>query len=250
MIFARDEGEGEPLLLIHGLGAQSGVFNPLFARRGARRLIAIDLPRTAKSGHWATSTPAAIAEALLPFLSSRKAERFSVFGHSFGGLVAMQLAAVAPTRVTKLTVASAPAFGVPPALKLLLSSKLADVGMRAFSMIPVWRPALSAYLKVIWGSATPSAELLALYEEVLRTPGFNEGFLEAARGIAEFRLPADALKPLAIEKRLLWGEHDPLVPAWEGEKLARAIGAELKVFDDVGHAVPEERPDLLAAELL
>ena len=60
----------------------------------------------------------------------------------------------------------------------------------------------------------------------------------------------EALKHLPLEKRLLWGEHDPLVPAWEGEKLARAIGAELKVFDDVGHAVPEERPDLLAAELL
>lgn len=249
MIFARDEGEGEPLLLIHGLGAQSGIFNPLFARRGERRLIAVDLPRTAKSGHWAASTPADIAEALLPFLSSRNAERFQVFGHSFGGLVAMQLATLAPTRVTKLTVASSPAFGLPAELKLVLSSKLADAGMRAFSMFPVWRPALSAYLKLIWGSATPSDELLELYEEVLRTPGFNEGFLEAARGIADFRLPVDALKVLPIAKRALWGENDPLVPAWQGEKLALAIGADLKVFNDVGHAVPEERPELLAAEL-
>lgn len=250
MIYARDEGEGEPLLLIHGLGAQSGVFNPLFARRGTRRLVAIDLPRTAKSGPWAASTPAAIVDALLPFLASRGGERFSVFGHSFGGLVALQLAAIAPTRVTRLTVASAPAFGLPSELKLLLSSKLADVGMRAFSMIPVWRPALSAYLKIIWGSATPSPELLELYEEVLRTPGFNEGFLEAARAIADFRLPVEALAALPVPKRALWGENDPLVPAWQGEKLARAIGAELQVFHDVGHAVPEERPDLLATELL
>ena len=114
----------------------------------------------------------------------------------------------------------------------------------------MWRPALSAYLKLIWGSATPSPELLELYKEVLRTPGFTEGFLEAARGIADFRLPVESLKVLPIMKRALWGENDPLVPPWQGEKLALAIGAELKVFDDVGHAVPEERPDLLVAELL
>lgn len=250
MIYARDEGQGEPLVLVHGLGAQSGVFNPLFAQRGGKRLIAIDLPRTAKSGHWAASTPDAIGAELLEHLSARGVERFELFGHSFGGLVSLQLAALAPARVSRLTVASAPAFGLPGELKLLLSSKLADVGMRAFSKLPVWRPALIAYLKTIWGAAKPSVEQLELYEEVLRTPGFSAGFLEATRAISDFRLPVAALRALPVRKLALWGEKDPLVPAWEGEKLSLAIGAELKVLPDVGHAVPEEVPALLAREIL
>lgn len=250
MIYARDEGEGEPLVLVHGLGAQSGVFNPLFARRGDKRLIAIDLPRTAKSGHWAASTPSAIATELLKFLSVRGAPRFELFGHSFGGLVSLQIAATAPERITRLTVASTPAFGLPAELKLLLSSPLADVGMKLFSKLPVSRTAMVTYLKAIWGSAKPSPELLDMYEEVMRTPGFNEGFLEAARAIGEFMLPVDALKSLPVRKLALWGERDPLVPSWQGERLSRAIGADLKIFNDVGHAVPEEAPELLAAEIL
>ncbi len=250
MIYARDEGEGEPLVLVHGLGAQSGVFNPLFARRGNKRLIAIDLPRTAKSGHWAASTPSAIATELLKFLSVRGAERFEIFGHSFGGLVALQTASMAPERIKRLTIASAPAFGLPSELKLLLSSPIADFGMQLFSKLPISRGAMVTYLKMIWGSAKPSPELLDMYEEVMRTPGFNEGFLEAARAIGDFVLPVDALKALRVRKLALWGEKDPLVPPWQGERLSTATGIELKIFNDVGHAVPEEAPELLAAEIL
>jgi pimeloyl-ACP methyl ester carboxylesterase len=250
MIYARDEGEGEALVLVHGLGAQSGVFNPLFARRGNKRLIAIDLPRTAKSDHWAASTPSAIATELLKFLSVRGAQRFEIFGHSFGGLVSLQTAAMAPERISRLTVASAPAFGLPTELKLLLSSPIADVGMKLFSKLPVSRTVMVTYLKAIWGAATPSPELLDIYEEVMRTPGFNDGFLEAARAIGNFVLPVDALKALPVRKLALWGERDPLVPPWQGERLSSSIGAELKILNDVGHAVPEEVPALLAAEIL
>lgn len=242
----RDEGEGTPILLLHGLGASARVFDPLFAKRTTRRLISVDLPRTARSGHWASSTPEHIATALLTFLDQRKVKTFEIFGHSFGGLVALQLTVTAPTRIKKLTVASTPAHGLPPELKLLLANPLADMTMGWFGRMPVWKPALKAYLQMIWGpSARLSDEHLNLYEEALGAPGFSEGMLEALRAVAGYRMPLAQLLAAKIEKRVLWGEKDRLVSVVQGEQLALAIGAKLTVLRDIGHCLPEEAPESL-----
>lgn len=242
----RDEGDGTPLVLLHGLGASGRVFDPLFERRGKRRLISLDLPRTARSGHWASSTPEHISAALLEFLGKRKVTSFELFGHSFGGIVALHLAAIMPARVQRLTVASTPAVGLPPELKLLLANPLADMTMGWFGRMPLWRPGLKAYLQMIWG---PSAQLseahLSLYEEALGAPGFSEGMLEALRSMAAFKAPLAPLMAAKFEKRVLWGEKDRLVTVVQGEQLALAIGGKLTVLNDVGHCLPEEAPDAL-----
>lgn len=241
-LFFRDEGEGEPVLLIHGLGAQSRVFEPVFAQRGTRRLIAVDLPRTGRSGKWASSTPEKIASALLPFLETRGVKRFGVFGHSFGGLVALELAARVPQRLTALTVAAAPALGVPSEFKLLLSNPVADVTMKWFGTLPTWRPLLKAYLDLIWGEQEPSNEMMAIYEEATQSKGFYDGMLEALRAVGTFKLEHQVLKDLPVRKRVIWGEKDRLVSVVQGEQLARALGVDFEVLNGVGHCVPEESP--------
>ncbi len=246
----RDEGEGRPLVLLHGLGASSRVFDPLFSRMKGRRLISLDFPRTARSGRWSASTPPELTGELLKFLESRHVTSFELFGHSFGGLVALQLASVVPQRVTRLTVASAPAMGVPPQFKLLLANPLADLSMGWFGKLPVWRPALRAYLSMIWGDSSQLTDAqLALYEEAVTAPGFSEGMLEALRAVGNFQLPVAALRNAPFEKQLLWGEKDRLVHPVQGEQLASAIGGKLSVWRDIGHCLPEESPEGLLAAL-
>ena len=234
------------MVLLHGLGASGRVFDPLYDRRGDRRLISVDLPRTARSGHWASSTPEHIGAALLAFLDSRQVDRFGLFGHSFGGLVALHVAANAPDRILKLTVASTPALGLPAELKLLLANPLADLAMGWFGRMPVWRPALRQYLQMIWGdSAKADDGHLSLYEEALSAPGFSEGMLEALRSVSNFRTPVVPLAQATFEKHVVWGEKDRLISAVQGEQLARSIKAQLTVLVGVGHCVPEEQPDAL-----
>lgn len=242
-LFFRDEGEGEPMLLIHGLGAQSRVFDPVFARRGYKRLIAVDLPRTARSGKWSSSTPEKVASALLPFLETRGVKKFSVFGHSFGGLVALELATRVPQRLTALNIASAPAVGLPSEFKLLLANPIADWTMSWMGSMPTWRPMLKAYLQLIWGEKKPSSEMLGIYEEATQSKGFYEGMLEALRAVGNFKLEHHVLRDLKIPKRVIWGEKDRLVPVMQGEQLAIAIGVGLEALNGVGHCVPEEAPD-------
>jgi pimeloyl-ACP methyl ester carboxylesterase len=245
-MYFRDEGEGTPIVLLHGLGASGRVFDALFEKRGDRRLITVDLPRTARSGHWASSTPEHLSTALLEWLDGRKVGRFELFGHSFGGCVALQLAATAPSRVERLTVASTPALGVPSELKLLLHAPATDFAFGFFNTFPVWKPALKAYLQLIWGPRSSLSDThLDLYAEALRAPGFRDGMLEALRAVSTFKMPVEQLKRATFPKHVIWGEKDPLVNVVQGEQLARAIGGSLVVLPAIGHCLPEEAPDQL-----
>lgn len=244
------EGEGEAVVLLHGLGASSRVFDAQFVARRGRRLLAVDLPRTGRSGHWAASTPAALAEALVRALDARRVPRFGLFGHSFGGLVALELAARFPERVAHLTVASAPALGVPAELRLLLANPLTELTLGWLGRLPVWRPALQGYLQLIWGSTTAvGAQHVDLYAEAVQAPGFSEGMVEALRAVAAFRVPGEALARSPFPRAVLWGELDRLVPVVQGEQLARAIGARFEVLAGVGHCLPEEHPEAVRAAI-
>ncbi len=246
----RDEGQGEVTVLLHGLGASSRVYDPTFAARTTGRLIAIDLPRTGRSRHYARSEPGEVAKAVLQALAQRQIRRFQLFGHSFGGLVALTLADQVPAQISRLVVASAPALGIPQEFSALLEHPVAEWSTKVFQRLPVMRPALQTYLSMIRGARTPpTAEQLRLYEEALAADGFGQGMLEALRAIARFRLDAAALKATTFPKLVVWGEKDPLVSVIQGERLAQAIGATLTVLPDVGHCVPEEHPAAVSAAI-
>ena len=90
-LHVRRGGDGPALLLLHGLGADAGVWDPLLPHVGEHwRWAAVDLP-----GHGASAAlsrysfgalPAAVAPAVDPD------EPLVVLGHSLGGVVALALA--------------------------------------------------------------------------------------------------------------------------------------------------------------
>lgn len=248
-VHIRDEGDGVPVLLVHGLGASSRVFDVVFARRPEGvRLVTFDLPRTARSGHWAPSRPEAIADRLVEFLWARGLSRVHLFGHSFGALVCLSLAERHGAVPMSLTLASAPVLGLPAELRLLLSSPWTDITCAFWGVTPVARPLLHAYLAFIWGRPdTLHGQDLLVYEDAQTAEGFGDGVLEALRAIGDFRFEAEIPRRASYAKRLVWGDRDPLVPVGTALKLAEAIGAELEVLPAVGHCLPDERPDVVQA---
>jgi pimeloyl-ACP methyl ester carboxylesterase len=250
-VFVRDEGSGQALVLIHGLGASSRVFDPLFERAGAGcRVIAVDLPRSGRSGYWSASRPLEIAQTLWGILGARGVDRAHVFGHSFGGLVALAMTSLAAHRVSRLTLASAPALGLPWELTLTLRHPLTEWSLHWLGRWPTSSATLRAYLLWIWGRPGHLTEAqIAVYEEALGAEGFGDGVLEAMRAISEFRIDREVFRQARFPRTVLWGAADPLVPSSQGAVIAEALGAELVLLPEVGHCVPDEHPAALAAAL-
>src|SRR2546430_17735864 len=82
------EGEGEPVLMIHGLGGTSNTFTPLLGAFARHRTIRFDLPGSGRShrGEAPLSLTLFVERALLGMQSNR-IERAHVGSHSTGTII-------------------------------------------------------------------------------------------------------------------------------------------------------------------
>ena len=111
----RDEGEGPPLLLIHGTAASLHTWDGwVEALRTEYRLIRLDLPGFGLSGpndrgNYSTEFRLQVIETWLDHLGI---ERCHVAGNSLGGFLAWRLALRAPQRVDRLILIDAAGYPV------------------------------------------------------------------------------------------------------------------------------------------
>lgn len=93
-MYAESGGSGEAvLLLLHGLGANAGVWRnllPYIGKHWAGRWIAPDLPGHGRSPHLTTYSYGAHAAAVAEMVGQGK--RVAIIGHSMGGVVGLTLA--------------------------------------------------------------------------------------------------------------------------------------------------------------
>ncbi|MCC5859207.1 MAG: alpha/beta fold hydrolase [Ectothiorhodospiraceae bacterium] len=99
-------GEGEPLLILHGLfGSGSNWRRIARGLEPHRRSYLVDLRNHGQSPHDPVMTYPAMTKDVLRLLDHLGLERANLLGHSMGGKVAMWLALTHPERVQRLVVA-------------------------------------------------------------------------------------------------------------------------------------------------
>ena len=105
-IYYEAQGQGQPVVLLHGWGVDSGSLRPLsnlLKNKAGARAISVDLPGFGYSDpppvDWDVSAYAAF---LGHFLDCLGLDKVSLLGHSFGGRIAIKFAAQQPERVAKL----------------------------------------------------------------------------------------------------------------------------------------------------
>ena len=159
------------------------------------------------------------------------AERVTVVGHSFGGRVAVRLAALAPERIDRLVLTGAPLLiregrRATPALSFRVGRFLHRRGLVGDDRMEA--------LRQRHGSPDYRAA-----QGVMREVFVKELSERAARG-------ADDLAEVACRVDLLWGTEDAEVPV---EVAARAQGllrwSTLVTLPGVGHLTPTEAPGAL-----
>jgi pimeloyl-ACP methyl ester carboxylesterase len=105
-----EEGEGRPIVFLHGLGAQLHHFrHTLFGRFGAGyRLVALDRPGSGYSvrASGATGRLPEQADLVRRFIEELRLERPLIVGHSLGGAIALALAVEHPTAISGIALLS------------------------------------------------------------------------------------------------------------------------------------------------
>lgn len=163
-------------------------------------------------------------------------------GHSMGGMIAAEMAAVAPHDVTRLGL-------IAPAGLWLDDHPIPDV----FSTMPYEYPQL-LFHNVGQGAALLTAGV------ALDNPEWLKGFLVTnARqlgmaGRILFPIPerglAGRLYRIKARTLLVWGDSDRLtVPAYSHAFKKAIAGAELVVIPEAGHMVTIEKPDQVVSTL-
>jgi pimeloyl-ACP methyl ester carboxylesterase len=107
MLHSRIEGQGKPLLIIHGFLGMSDnwkSFGTLYAAEGFQVHI-LDLRNHGKSFHSDEFSYDIMVQDVLEYCQAHQFKKVSIIGHSMGGKVAMLLATTYPELIDKLIVA-------------------------------------------------------------------------------------------------------------------------------------------------
>lgn len=248
-----DEGNGPPVLLIHGIPTSSLLWRDIIpALAKTHRVIAPDMLNYGKSDKPdnADVSIAAQARLLIGVLDALGIRRADVVSHDIGGGVAQIIAVRHPERVKKLVLSNAVCFDswpIPefkplqePGAEDKMSLKAFIEMLRGFLPQGVRRPeSLSpAAVEIIMEPWSSEDGKRALFRNFRR---LNPEYTQAI---------ADELKYLDHNTLILWGREDPFQKPAYAERLRSTIpNAKLIWIDDAAHWIMEEKPVEVAAAL-
>jgi pimeloyl-ACP methyl ester carboxylesterase len=172
-------------------------------------------------------------------------DRAHVVGTSFGGEVALLLAARHPDRVRSLVAAAVVDY--PPPAMLAIGSNLVALCEHAVASGD-GRPFLAAMSEIVYSPAYRSplaAELETRYQALASLPAsWFSGGAGLLAAIARMDLTAE-LPKVSCPALVIAAELDALMPMERTVAVARGIrGAELVVVEGSGHALVVEQKDL------
>ena len=123
ILHSRIEGEGKPLLIIHGFLGMSDNWKSLASQFAAQgfQTHALDLRNHGKSFHSNDFSYEVMVEDVKQYCNFHQLTAFDVLGHSMGGKVAMLLATTYPELVSKLIVADIGPKYYPPHHQTILA---------------------------------------------------------------------------------------------------------------------------------
>ena len=247
-----DLGQGNPVILLHGIPTWSFLYNEVIPQlAAAHRVIAPDFLGHGYSDRRDFFDRSLLAQTtmILRLMDHLDIERASIVGHDTGGGVGLILAIDHPERVDRLVLTNVVAYDSWPIDDMIALGN------------PNWRSKQPEEVAGFLASGLPDG----IFNKSRLTPEFIAGIV-APYSDEEGRISiirnASALNTnhttMLVERHCeiqaptlcLWGMHDPWQTIRDGERLSREIpNARLVRVENASHWIPHDTPGIFAEEV-
>ncbi|MBA7647719.1 2-hydroxy-6-oxo-6-phenylhexa-2,4-dienoate hydrolase [subsurface metagenome] len=252
-----EKGEGDPIILLHGFGADSYSWNNnIDTLAKSFKVYALDL----WGFGYSTREPLnygypLYASQLLSFMDALKIKKASLVGQSMGGGTCILFCVQHRGRVNKIILVSSGGMPNPPVLahRIMALPKLGELllGLRTNTIRKLAMKRVFLYDK---NRITESYFINLTRSQKIK--GSNEAFLKVLR-LRFFNTLQDKIYKLGemdVPILIVWGRHDRGIPLERGQAMHRILkGSRLEVFDRSAHEAHDEQPkefNRLAIEFL
>ena len=235
------DGEGEAVVMIHGLGGTTNTWTPLLSAFARNKRVRFDLPGSGRSSR--VEGPLSIekfVEAALKVLTSLKVEKAHVVAHSMGTIVAAHLAAAEPAAVRSLALFG-PLLAPPEPLRAGIRAR--GVKARNEGMQPIADALLQSSISSETKLKRTTAAAFVRESLMAQDP---DGYARSCEALAEAQA-ADTAK-IVCPTLLVTGDEDAVAPPQSVRMMAEKLKASrgevrVVVLARCGHWTPVEKPE-------
>jgi len=239
------EGEGTPLLCIHGLGGSSNTWTPVLGAVPQFKVIRPDLPGSARSElpEQKLSIEVYVA-ALEQLLTTLEIDEVHVVAHSLGTIVAQHFAVRNQAKVKSLALFG-PLVAPPEAARANIAARaqLARTGMAGMQQIA---DAVAAGATSKETKADQPAVLALVRECIMRQS--PEGYAQSCEALATAQ--SAQVEQIRVPTLLVTGDQDGVAPPAAVALIAdRISGSHRVVYEGCGHWTTFEKSNRCLHEL-
>lgn len=226
-------GEGEPVVLMNGIGTPAAMLAPLMAAMPDRSIFAIDLP-----GYGLTDANRGFPDDyrsqhvgfLTDTLDALGLDRPAIISNSLGSLISTWVAIESPTRVDRLVYLGCPAIALgtsaPLPMRVLSVPWLARIVSRVQPPSPSQVAQMAKMVK-----QHPLPPVIAdLVEATQLTPAYDGVFFPSLHRLVrltgsrpELALTPTQLGTVDVPVHLVWGRNDPMGGPEVGARIVEAL---------------------------
>lgn len=243
-LYYEETGKGEPIVLLHGLGADHHMFQKEvdFLKRNYR-VITMDFRghgMSSKPSHYTLNDHIHDAISLMDFLGI---DRFHLLGASMGSYIAQGLAINFPERIHKLILVVAKAHGKTSSTQELIEAHWEELnGLSGEEFTNVFDKYVFHNLNAVKEEGERNAG-----QSIVLTPEEHE---IASKALLDFDFRED-LSKVTAQTLIISGKFDGLNPPKRGEEIANLIPeSTFVIFEKSGHAPAVEEEEKYQSTVL
>jgi pimeloyl-ACP methyl ester carboxylesterase len=245
-------GSGKPMVLLHGFGASTYSWRYIIEALGKdHEVFAIDLKGFGLSDKPCDDRYSVKdqSDMVMAFIAHHHLKDVTVFGHSFGGGVALFSCLEGArsgenpiSRMVLLDSASLPQE-FPYFISMLRTPVLDRISL---SLVPDRVNVRMLLNEAFHDGSKITEEMVEVYSGYLDLPGAHHSLIATARQIvpSEMETVIRRYREISVPVLLVWGEEDDVIPLSVGQTLLTVIpGARLQTIKNCGHVPQEECPE-------